>query len=259
MYAKNKIHEAKTTMLIEKILKPGDTFFDLGANIGYFSLLASKLVGGDGLVYSFEPEIRNFTYLSRNKELNDYTQMHPYNNAVSDKEEMIKLYICPYDTGHHTINQEAGIISYETTTDYNRKDIVARDIAAVTIDSFVAKNKIDKIDLIKMDVEGAEFLALNGMRRTLASNKSIKMIFEFFPLLIENMGSSPTDFLHSIVHDFDFDMYEVFDDYYADHGEMSKLLKKIEEPESIAQGYADNKMFHINLFLIKKDDRLPNL
>lgn len=62
-YAANLVHEESTTELFKKIVRPGSIVADLGANIGYFTLLAARLAGKDGHVYAFEPEPRNYSYL----------------------------------------------------------------------------------------------------------------------------------------------------------------------------------------------------
>ncbi len=69
-YASGLIHEETTTNLFKKTIKKGDTIVDLGANIGYFTLLAAKLTGREGKVYSFEPEPKNYNYLLKNIKLN---------------------------------------------------------------------------------------------------------------------------------------------------------------------------------------------
>ena len=133
-YAKNRVHEPRTTQFVQDVLKQGDIFVDLGANIGYFSLLAAKTVGKGGRVFSFEPENRNFKYLIRNKELNNYNQITAAQKAISNKKDKVKLYICPYDTGHHTINQSEGITSYTTAAVYEPDKITYSEIETVTLD-----------------------------------------------------------------------------------------------------------------------------
>lgn len=111
-YALNRIHEEATTNLFKKIVKEGDVVIDLGANIGYFALLAAKLVGPTGKVFAFEPEPQNFSYLKKNVELNNYTNVMIEQKAVSNYNRRTKLFICPYDSGHHIINRPNGIEAY---------------------------------------------------------------------------------------------------------------------------------------------------
>jgi FkbM family methyltransferase len=254
-YAKQRIHEPITTQLIRSILHEGDTFLDLGANIGYFSMLASRIVGSAGRVYSFEPEPRNFKFLLLNKQLNKYDQMTAMNMAVSNQPGRIKLFICPYDTGHHTIHQSEGITSYATSAEYDRSRISFVEIDAMPLDAFLASRQVARVDLIKMDVEGAELLALQGMKETMAKNDDVKMIVEYFPLLVEKMGCSPGELLKLIAEDFGFLLFEISEDYCAEHGQIIPLLKRIPDPAYLLVKYSRQKMYHSNLFAIKERNK----
>ena len=247
-YASNLIHEKATTDLFKKTVKEGDVIVDLGANIGYFTLLAARLVGDKGRVYAFEPEPRNYDYLVKNIELNNYNNISSVQKAVSDKNGKTKLYICSYDTGHHTINQYEGIEAYKPDSIDNnsiddKKDFI--EIETVTLDSFL-KDKEKLIDIIKMDVEGAEVLALSGMDRTLRENKNLKMFVEFFPLLIKEMGSSSKEFINKLLEDYRFSISIVPDDYDASRGGFIRV-NSIDELMSFCKGEKD----HLNLFVAR--------
>jgi len=240
-YASNLIHEKATTDLFKKTVKRGDTFVDLGANIGYFTLLAARLVGDKGKVYAFEPEPRNYNYLIKNIGLNNYNNVSAAQKAVSDKNGKTKLYICSYDTGHHTINQYGGIEAYKPDFVDEKKDFV--EIETVTLDDFL-EDKGKSVDVIKMDVEGAEALALSGMDRILRENENLKMFVEFFPLLIKEMGSSPKEFVNKLLKDYRFSISIIPDDYDASKGEFIRV-NSIDELMSFCKGEKD----HLNLFI----------
>ena len=246
-YALEGVHEESTTILFKKVVKEGDVVVDLGANIGYFSLLAAKLVGKKGKVYSFEPEPRNYNYLLKNIELNGYDNVFATQKAVGEEAGKVKLYICPYDTGHHTINQYGGIKEYESVYKYDstedKKEFV--EVEKVSLDDFF-KDRTQQIDVIKMDVEGAEMLALSGMNRIIKENKNLKMFVEFFPLLIREMGSSPEEFIHKLLEDYRFSMFVIPDDYSA----SKKIIRidSVDEIMDLCKGETD----HVNLFLEKR-------
>jgi len=239
-YASRRIHEESTTRLMEKTIKRGDTFLDLGANVGYFTLLAAKLVGKEGRVYSFEPEPQNFRYLKKNVEVNNYSQAKVFQKAVSDKSGKIKLYVCPYDSGHHTINRFDGVQAYARGRRVEKKAV---EIEAVSLDDFL---RGEKADVIKMDVEGAEPLALKGMDKMLKSNQNIKMFVEFFPLLIKNMGGSPPEFIRQLMEEYRFSIYVVPDDYSA----LEEEVKEIKRAGELLEMCRGEK--HVNLYLEKK-------
>src|SRR4030042_1016047 len=83
-YALNLIHEETTTDLFTKVVKKGDVVVDLGANIGYFTILAAKLVGSQGKIFALEPAPKNFEYLNKNIQLNKYLNVTAEQKAVSD-------------------------------------------------------------------------------------------------------------------------------------------------------------------------------
>lgn len=236
-YAEAKAHEPSTTTLFKNIIKKGDVMVDIGANIGYFSLLAASL---GAKVYAFEPERKNFDYLLKNIELNKYN-IFAFPKAVSNKNGAAKLYLCSYDSGHHTIHQNKGITEYRKTSLLRKcLNLISRQeiqITTIRLDDFVK----EKVDIIKMDCEGSEALAFEGMDRILRENQDIKLIVEFFPLLLESMGSSPEDFINKILW-YGFKIEIIPFDYNA--GETKKIVSYDELMENL-KGRED----HINLFL----------
>ena len=242
-YALNRIHEENTTKLFKQTVKEGDTVVDLGANIGYFTLLAASLVGEKGKVYAFEPEPRNYNYLAKNIELNSYNNVFAIQKAVSDKNAKTKLYICPYDTGHHTIKQYEGIRDYKP--EFLTKEEKFIEIETIILDDFF-KDKEQLIDVIKMDVEGAEMLALSGMDKIIKQSKNLKMFIEFFPLLIRKMGSSPEEFIRKLLEDYRFLIFVIGEDYYARNKELLRI-NKVDELMALCKDEKD----HLNLFIEK--------
>ena len=241
-YVSGLIHEEATTNLFKKAVREKDIIVDLGANIGYFTLLAARLTGKEGKVYSFEPEPKNYSYLIKNIKLNNYDNVLAMQEAVSDKNGRIKLYICEHDTGHHTINQYGGIKNYKPNTD--NKEIFI-EIDTVTLDDFL-RDKEKTVDVIKMDIEGAEMLALSGMEQTIKQNQNIKMFIEFFPLLIKKMGDSPEEFIGKLLKDYGFSVFVIGKDYNA-HNQGLLRINKIDEVMNLCKNEND----HVNLFLKK--------
>lgn len=236
--------EQSTTKIFKKVVKEGNTVVDLGANIGYFTLLAAKLVGKKGKVYSFEPEPRNYNYLLKNIALNGYDNVFATQKAVSDETGKAKLYICPYDTGHHTINQYGGIKANKPDLIYDEKEFV--EVEKIALDDFLKDIK-QPINVIKMDVEGAEMLALSGMDRIIRESKNIKMFVEFFPLLIREMGGSPEEFIRRLLDDYHFSIFVIPDDHDASP-KNSIRVNNADELMNLCKGERDV----VNLFLERK-------
>jgi FkbM family methyltransferase len=244
-YGMNLVHEEETTLLFKKFVKPGDVVLDLGANIGYFTILAARLVGPSGRVFSFEPEPTNFRYLSKNIEINAFTNVLASQKAVSDKPGTTRLFICTYDSGHHTINQYEGIEAYRRGRSSEERSI---EIELVSIDEFLA-GKTDRVDIIKMDVEGAEALALAGMKQTLNRNPGIKVFLEFFPLLMKKMNSDPEAYARSLLNDFGFAVYAIGHDYAMES--VQQDLVRIGTVEQL-MGLLKSEDDHINLYLTRE-------
>ena len=242
-YAMNREHEAETTRLFRSILKEGNVVVDLGANIGYYSLMASRKVGAGGRVYSFEPEPTNFRFFRKNIDLNGYANITPVNKAVSERNGTTQLFICEYDTGHHTINRFDGIAAYQKHRVQEGKTAV--DIETVTLDDFL-RDKERAVDVMKVDVEGAEVLAFRGMDRVLRESPNLRMIVEFFPLLIRSMGCSPEEWIDGMTGKYGFEISIIGEDYSAKDRGMVKV-RNAEELMRACAGETD----HLNLYLAR--------
>jgi len=155
--------EEKTTEFIKKNLKPGQTFIDVGASVGYYTLLASKLVGSSGKVYAFEPAEETQQVLARNLAENKIQNVVVYNCALSDNKEFkTKLYL----------GNAPGQNSLIDSDDRKFKE-VNNDI----FDNIKKKENIIP-DMIKIDVEGAQLQVLEGMKETLQTDKELTIIVE---------------------------------------------------------------------------------
>jgi FkbM family methyltransferase len=135
--------------LIRKHVAREMTALDVGANIGYISLLLSRLVGETGRVYSFEPEADNFAELQRNVALNAITHCVPVNTAVGNRDGTI-----PFAPGLNGFVCNAATMT----------------VPLVTLDSFVKQHGIRSVDFVKIDVEGFEGCVLDGMLGVIAKH-----------------------------------------------------------------------------------------
>ena len=151
--------EPKTTKFIKDNLKKGQVFYDIGANVGYFSLLASKLVGGRGTVYAFEPSPENIKYLEKNIKINKISNVVVIPKAIMDVSGKIDLY--------------NNVVPGHTSTIGTGEKL---SVEAVALDDL----KLRKPDFIKIDVEGAEMNVLKGMKKLLETDKELTIIVESF-------------------------------------------------------------------------------
>lgn len=189
--------EELTTEMFKSVVKEGDIIVDLGANIGYYTLLAARLVGKKGKVYAFEPEPMNYSLLLKNIELNGYDNIVAVQKAVSDVNKRVKFFLDSKDTGAHSIYQPG-----------NKGQFL--EVESVTLDDFF-EGKGHPIDVIKMDVEGAEMAAFTGMDRIIRENENLKMFVEFYFPGIERSGGSPQEFIRRLLEDYRFSIVAIGD------------------------------------------------
>lgn len=177
------ILEKREMDLFKKTVKKGWTVLDIGANIGYPSLLFSKLVGENGKVIAFEPDKNNLEMLRKNIKVNNCKNIVVVPMAVSDRTGGGTLYISDSHSGDHRI--------YSSGEKRRTQNIKTTSLD----DYFKSKNKIN---FIQMDVQGAEELVFKGMKGLLNENKEISILLEFWPEGLRKIGSSPVDFLKMI-------------------------------------------------------------
>ena len=180
------IWEAQETTLFMSLIKPGMTVLDIGANIGYYSMIAAKLVGAQGHVYAFEPDPENYQLIVKSAQVNGYRQVTAFNNAVADDTRQVELFLDSNNSGHSlsavNVIKAAGSVTVEQ----------------VSLDDFYRQGKLGtKIDFIKIDVQGAEQLAMKGARRVIQECKPI-IAMELEPVRLRNMGADPLELLRSL-------------------------------------------------------------
>ncbi len=228
--------EKLTTQIFERVVRDGETVVDIGANVGYFTLLAARLVGKKGKVYAFEPEPRNFEVVLKNIALNGYDNVVPNQKAVSNKPGMVKLYLSKTDVGAHTLRE------YHDHFQFDKSQFGEFiEVEAVTLDGFF-KGKEHPIDIVKMDCEGSEMAVLLGMDKVIRNNPALKMFIEFYPAAITEMGYSPEEFVRKL---FDYGFSITAIDELRGPQERYLKINSVDELMSLCRG----KERIVNLFL----------
>lgn len=169
-------------------LRDGMVVFDVGGNIGELTLLFSRFVGQEGKVHAFEASSTVFKRLSTICSLSGRKNINLNPRALADKEEYVKLYV--YDDDHSGWNSLARrpLHTYGIHVD----PIATEEVLATTIDAYCEKKGISRIDLLKIDVEGAEYQVLLGARRMLESHRIRCCVFEFGATTFD-MGNDPNE------------------------------------------------------------------
>ncbi|MFC1943356.1 FkbM family methyltransferase [Chloroflexota bacterium] len=185
-------YEKDQTRVFHEVVKRGMTVVDLGAHIGYYTLIAAELVGPEGKVFAFEPDPENFSLLQRNVDVSGYKNVALVQKAVSGKTGIAKLYLDSESWGHSLSSTE---ISKESIS-----------VSVTSLDEFFSEEV--RIDIIKIDIEGAEGGAVEGMERIL-SKGDVKSIFLSSHLReLESEGSSLKEIVDKLTG-FGFRFYEI--------------------------------------------------
>ena len=165
-------YEVEKHKALETFLKPGNTFIDVGANKGDFSLLAAKLVGANGRVLAFEPEPTNFKWITKSIEKNGYKNITLYDTALGDRNGQVELFLCE-KSGWHTI------VKGQKFRDYGVINVRAKTLDSVLEDVDFS----DPINVMKIDVEGAELQVLKGASNILIQSKNLIILIDIHPTL----------------------------------------------------------------------------
>ncbi len=179
---KNK-QDAFEIDLLKKHIQKNDVVLDIGANIGFYATILSDIVGENGVVHCFEPDTKNFEHLK--KTTANFKNIKINNKAVGPRTEKLKIYTSKnLNVDHRTYKPE----------EYD-KEI---EIDAVSIDDHLSANT--KVNFIKMDIQGFEMQAIQGMQNILEKNKDVKLISEFWPYGLKKAGSSVTEYFNFLVN-----------------------------------------------------------
>jgi FkbM family methyltransferase len=187
-------YEPLHTEIAKREIRPGDVVLDIGANIGYFTLLFAKLVGRDGAVFAFEPTPDTFALASKNVELNGYSNVTLVQKALSNRAGRASLVVYDDIPGKNRL-----------TPGVTEKNSI--EVETVRLDDYFA-NYSREISFIKIDVEGAELLALEGGRRLLGRNHRLKILTEFIVADIKEAGADPEAYLRLLL-DSGFELFEL--------------------------------------------------
>ena len=188
---KTGVWEDYSTNIVNRLVKPNDYVLDIGANIGYYTVLFSKLVGNNGKVFAVEPTKNYYNVLISNLKENNISNCEPFQIGFSDKEEKLKVFL-----GQHSASiYDVGVQEFRSYDWIN----------LLTLNTFIINNKIEKIDFIKIDVDGHEPKILEGAWDTLEKFNPI-ILLEISHLHYLEAGYTAWDF-YQILKDKKYFIY----------------------------------------------------
>jgi len=179
VYKRGDYEKHVSDFISDKIsFENGDVALDIGANLGWYSLLLARLMPAESVIYAFEPDPMNFELLSHNIKLNDAKNVIAVRCALSDKAELRNLYrYSDKNLGRHSL------------LNINSPDCV--QVRTCVLDDYLAEQSVDvsRIKLAKIDIEGYEYFALRGAKKVIRNVKY--MISEFVPQHMRKGGVEP--------------------------------------------------------------------
>ncbi|MBN1850754.1 MAG: FkbM family methyltransferase [Deltaproteobacteria bacterium] len=182
LYGYYEIHESRMFL---SLLKPDNVVVDVGANIGYYSLLAASRTGNGGKVFAFEPVPLTFFRLKKNVQRIECVEA--LQMACGDEDGFTEIYISDF-----RVNGQSGCSRILSPLPNNPN--IKEKVPLIRLDTFFGGKKQTKIDLMKIDTEGYELKVLMGSENILRDNKDIKILLEMNEKYIRMCGSTPEDF-----------------------------------------------------------------
>jgi FkbM family methyltransferase len=175
------VFEPKESRFVSSFLKSGMVFFDVGANLGQYTLLGAQAVGPQGKVHSFEPSKRMFSELSYNVALNGlYDRCHLNRVAIANKPGLADIPVYKPGAEVYTSLGNCRVDQYLTDG--------WEQVSMITLEDYCEEHKISTVDLIKMDIEGAELLALQGAQKFLSKADAPTILLEVGESLTKGFG-----------------------------------------------------------------------
>lgn len=179
-------YEDPERRFVERFLRPGMTVLDIGAHHGFYTLLAARKVGDNGQVIAFEPSPRERRRLIRHVRLNRCRNVRLEPFAVAGEEGHVQLFLVKgIDTGLSSLRRPKVA-----------EEVDPISVAAVTLDAYLARERIRRVGFVKMDVEGAELHVLRGATETLSVRPRPVILCEVQDVRTEPFGYSATEILH---------------------------------------------------------------
>ena len=231
-------HEPETNAQLKKLIKPNMVVLDIGAHVGYYSRLASNFVGENGRVVAFEPNPNNHAMLKKNVgQRNNVTLMQV---ALAEEEGTAELYDYLMMSASGSLHYDETLRDVQLSTTQRDVDFAPRldndfqpqtyTVRTAPIDDLMAELGITQVDVVKMDIEGAEMGALRGMTRTIANSPNLALVMEYNPLGLKAFGNVPHESLQEVL-DMGFTSLHVIetDGSLTDYTHKSDALYQLTE------------------------------
>jgi len=224
-------YEPPETMVIRRMVDPGGTFVDVGANWGYFTLMMAEHVGSTGRVVAVEADPRIHAILERNAALNDLPQVRVVHAAAAAESGLLSLIGFDEHEDNWGTSRVAGG-SGPASASY--------EVPARGLDDLLDELGLDAVDLIKIDIEGAEALALAGMSAGLRRGRYRRLLLELHPFSLAEHGTNPAAIIEGLLEMgyrawvIAYSAADVRRAAYAHGQPVDSLVRPLRWPETLA-------------------------
>lgn len=246
-------HERETVAQVERLTQPGMVMLDIGAHVGYYARRCARLVGDSGRVVAFEPHPRTFQTLSGN--VGAFKNVMPFQLAVAETEGTAELFDYLMMSASGSLHYDESLLDLQKSQVANSdfaprlaSDFPAEKFTVRTrpIDAVLAEIGITRIDVVKMDIEGAEMSALMGMQTTIANSPGMCLIMEYNPQALKAFGYAPTEAIAQ-VRAMGFDRVQII----QTDGSLTDLDDRSNQLETLTSRLMQH-MDVVNLLFVRK-------
>lgn len=202
------VWEPEVSDYVRRALKPGDSFIDVGANIGYFSLLAASLVGPTGSVCAIEASPSIFAVLSRNVARSGYSTIALHHKAVSDAPGKLPIFLGP--------EENRGATTTLNSVATRKGQQIEAEVSADTLPAILGEAKLLAARLIKVDIEGAEYALIGSLASLLPRfSAATEWLIEISPEALAEQNQS-TAVMLGMFRDAGYELFRIRNDYRDD-------------------------------------------
>ncbi|HRQ36320.1 MAG TPA: FkbM family methyltransferase [Chloroflexota bacterium] len=205
-------HERETMAVLDSLVRPSTIMLDVGAHVGYYARRYAPVVGGDGgqtaggRIFAFEPHPRTFAMLRRN--VGPFAQVTPVQAALAEVAGTAVLHDYLIMSASGSLHYDESMVALQQAH-VHEGDVAPRiaqefqpqtfTVQTMPGDDFLAEQGISQVDVIKMDIEGAEIGALRGLRQTIARSPGLKLVMEYNPAALQAFGHEPAAALAEVL------------------------------------------------------------